>query len=232
MDIVNLTHKQLTDLPIIGSGGNSNVRYFDFNNVAKIYGIDDYNFYSSESDEGKVEKLYAKENINNVVLPKKKIFVDDYFAGFTMEHVKSSKQLMYFKHNLPVQIRIEILIRIKNILLDMFKQDIYMVDLNELNVLIKKHLPYIIDVDGVSFDNNDLDNVLQNFYHLTIYYLFDNIDFINLIDFNNVEPQIKQVRRRDKLNKHIHQVRDDVEEIEKVGELILKYDKPYLNATF
>lgn len=232
MNIVNLTHKQLTDLPIIGSGGNSNVRYFDFNNVAKIYGIDDYNFYSSESDEGKVELLHTKENIDYVVLPKKKVYVDDSFAGFTMEHIKSSKQLMYFKDSLPVQQRIEILIKIKKIILEMFKQDMYMIDLNELNVLIKNHLPYIIDVDGVSFNSDDLDCVLESFYHLTIYYLFDNIDFVHLIDFSNLEAQIKQVRRRDKLNKHIHQVRDDVEEIEKVGELILKYDKPYLNATF
>lgn len=239
MDIVNLTHKQLIDLPIVGYGGNSDIRCLNYKDVAKIYsvdailtGIDNCNFYSSESDEGKVEFLHNKEKIDYVVLPKKKVYVDDSFAGFSMEHIKSSKELLYLKQELSVQKRIDILIKIKNLLLEMFKQDMYMTDLNSINIIIKNHLPYVIDVDGVSFDIIDLDYVLEKFYHLTIYFLYDNIDFDYLIDFNNVEPQIKQVRKRNKLNQHIHQVIDDIDEIEKVGELILKYDKPYLNANF
>lgn len=220
MDIINLTEEKIKKLPTIGRGGNSVVKILNFHDVAKIYGV-----YNYESDEEKVDLLGSIKPINNIVLPKKKIYIANEFGGFSMEHIKSSKQMLYTKELLSIQQRIDILVNIKNILLQMFKQNIYMNDLNELNILIKNNIPYIIDIDGISFDQNDFHLVIERYFHLCLYYLYDNLDFGHLIDLSCIEPKLK-------LQEHLNQVIDDIEKIEKVRELVYKYKKPYLNATF
>lgn len=234
MNIINLTEKQISSMPIIGSGGCAQIRLLNFSEVAKIYGIDKISFFSYESDEEKIELIHQLHPIQNLILPNKKIYVEERYTGFSMDHVKSSKQLIYTKFFLPLLKRIEILIMIKNILLKMFKQDFFMVDLNEFNILIKKVnlIPYVIDVDGAAFGKDNLDIVLEKYYHLCLQYIFDNIDFGLLFDYSQVEANVKYAKRREALNKCLHQLRYDINQIEKVRELVLKYDKPYLNATF
>ena len=141
----------------LAEGGEGIIYEYDKNHVVKIY-KDNIN---KQEKLNKIQKLISKQLPNNVINPID-IAMDSkkQFLGYIMKKVEGEdfKRLGNKKfiktNNIKVKDITYMLQQIKDVLIQLHKQDIYISDLNDSNILFDKNFNiYLIDIDSWTVEN-------------------------------------------------------------------------------
>jgi serine/threonine protein kinase len=140
----------------------------DNNKVLKIY-LDKVDFVSKES---KVKLLLSKVLPKNVIGPLEIITdLNGKFIGYIMKKVNGGERFKELtnkdfikSHNIKIKNIIEMIIEIKNTIIDLHSQNIIISDLNYKNVLFdNQYNTYIIDIDSFVIGNYKNDVCMEFF---------------------------------------------------------------------
>lgn len=151
--------------------------YLDKNTILKIFKNDNY---ITSSKKEKLE-LLKELNIPYLTNPIDEIKIDDELKGYTMDYFKSTTLYEYKTKN---ENKIELLKRVRNLMIDIHNKDIIIGDLKANNILInKKKEIKICDID--SFKINNYNPEMLNYY-AKIYFKKHNIydEGMDIYSFN------------------------------------------------
>lgn len=189
----------------LSSGGEGQI-FLKNNTIFKIY-ID----RKKAIPYSKIQELSLIKN-NNVIIPKKLLLNNrDQPIGYTMSNVSNTYVLCQLfpkgfrdRENLNNDIIIKLILKLKTMIEDIHKANILLVDLNEMNFLVKKNFKEIYGIDTDSYQTQSFpatvlmesvrDRHSKNFNKLTDWFSFGILSFqmyVGIHPFKGKYPKIK-----------------------------------------
>ncbi|MCI6002197.1 MAG: hypothetical protein MRZ37_03525 [Tenericutes bacterium] len=159
-DNIYLTQSELDSLPYFATEQNhteSNL-YLNKNLVFKIF-KNKNDIALMKNKEKKIDFLKTS-NIEEFILPKHKIYVDNFFAGYSSNHFTDSKTLdnIYY---LPLDKKIQILTKVSQSLENIHENCIILGDINAGNILYNNNTIKFADIDSANIEDLPCDNYSQ-----------------------------------------------------------------------
>jgi serine/threonine protein kinase len=168
--MINIDDKFLKKTPLAEGGEGIIYEYND--NIIKIY----KNNVDKNEKYNKLQLLMNKNLPSNVIAPIDIVYNKNQFVGFMMKKVEgeefkrlSNKKFIQI-NNIKSKDVLKMLVDIKNILITLHNQNIFISDLNDCNILFDKNYNvYFIDCDSWTIDNIQCTVCMDSFKdpHLT-----------------------------------------------------------------
>lgn len=163
---MKISKRSISLLNQIAEGGEGIIYEYQ-NDILKIY----KNNVDIATKERKVLTLMTKQLPQEVVAPKEAVYDDGgKFIGYIMPKVQGNELKSYVNkkflkvNNITTKDILEILDRLKNVVEELHKADIYIGDLNDQNVLVDfQNKIYLIDCDSWSINSDKCDVVMDLF---------------------------------------------------------------------
>jgi serine/threonine protein kinase len=190
--MIKIDDNILKQNPLTEGGEGIIIEYQD--KIIKIY----KNGVNKKEKLEKINKLMGKKLPSNVIIPLDIIHNNkNQFIGYLMEKIEGEElrklsNKKYIKtNNITIKDISKMLIEIKNVLLEIHKQNIYISDFNDNNILFDKNFKvYFIDTDSWTVDDikctvcmdtfKDPALVANNFSNETDYYAYSILAFKSL----------------------------------------------------
>ncbi|OKH13430.1 hypothetical protein [[Limnothrix rosea] IAM M-220] len=163
---------QLSTSKIIGQGGEAEIYALNSKEVVKLFKSPQHPSFANDKSAQKAaqeriikhqKKLrqFPKSLPSNVLVPKQFVTDNDgQIAGYTMDWLQDAQPLYRYddrrfreKNGIDHDQITEIFIRLHQTLTTLHQQGIVVGDFNDLNILIKRNIPYFIDTDSWQFQS-------------------------------------------------------------------------------
>lgn len=159
-DTINIVQSDLDNLPHFATEQNhteSNL-YLNNNLVFKIF-KNRNDIALMKNKEKKIDFLKTS-NIEELILPKHKIYIDNLFVGYSSNHFTDSKTLNNIYY-LPLNKKIQILTTVSQNLESIHENCIILGDLNADNILYNNNIIKFADLDSANIGDLHCDNYSQ-----------------------------------------------------------------------